>query len=58
MNPGRIEVGIVAALVATGFVLYGLVAIFILWIRDVRLRRLKSRKDERSHKDAGSGSTD
>jgi hypothetical protein len=44
MNPGRLEAGVVAAVVASGFVLYGLGAMLVLWIRDVRLRQFESRR--------------
>ena len=57
MNPGRAEAGIIAALIASAFVLYGLGAMLVLWIRDVRLRRLESQKDKRKHGDPGAGPT-
>ena len=56
-NLGRIEAGIIAALVATGMVLYGLVAIFVLWLRDVRQQKSELRKDERDD-DPGTNPTD
>jgi len=57
-NLGRIEAGIIAGLVATGMVLYGLVAIFALWLRDVRQQKTEPRKDERDDDDPGTNPTD
>lgn len=58
MNPGRIELGIVAGIVATGAVLCGLVAMFALWVRDVLQQRSEPRKTERDDDGPGNSPAD